>query len=97
MSKTTHTIRQARSMPEEIEKMREFLYEVEEKLLEMDGDEFFAWFSLEYAKRFSPFWQRLFFGYEVLIENACNTNLDYLSWKPEIQAALNAAEQGETE
>ena len=85
-----HGLRMARSMPKEINTMRQFLFDLEEKMydLEYDNDDLANWLMDEYKKRFEPYWQRLFSGYETMFDNACNPNLDYLAWKPELQNLL---------
>jgi len=36
-------------------------------------------------------WFRVVFGVDVLIDNCCDPDLDYLEFKPEIKSALEAA------
>lgn len=47
-------------------------------------------------------WSRVLFGFEVLLDNCCDPNLDYLDWKPEFkelhesaQTVLDAHDQNE--
>ena len=72
MAKENLQMRMARSDQKEIDSMRKFLFDLEEKMhdLEIDNDDFAHWFMEEYQKNFEPYWQRLFMGYETMFENA---------------------------
>lgn len=35
-------------------------------------------------------WNRIVMGYEVLHDNVCDPEKDYLDWKPELQAVIDA-------
>ena len=85
-------MRMARSSPEDINQLREFFFKLEELLEDWEKDEcdIGQWITENYSEQCGRHWQRLLMGYETMFENACNPNLDYLSWKPEIQEAINA-------
>lgn len=42
----------------------------------------------EWWEEHSPSWFRVVFGGQTMIDNACDPNLDYLDFKPEIKAAM---------
>lgn len=39
-----------------------------------------------------PPWRRVVHGYTVLFDNCCDPDLDYLEWKPEYKAMIEARE-----
>lgn len=90
MAETYH-LRMARCSSKDIEQMRGFLFKLEELLEECDDSfEIIDFLTEYYDDNFGRHWQRLIAGYETMFENACNPNLDYLSWKPDIQEAIMA-------
>lgn len=88
------------------------LLEIEKELIE-DGEGTSVWddhpdnrlILYEFIKRkwrsvnYSGSFQRIIMDAEVMIENACDPDLDYLEYKPEIQKALEEYNErhGETE
>ena len=91
---------------------KKMLFEIEKELIE-DGEGISVWddhpdnrlILYEFIKRkwrhanFSGSFQRIIMDAEVLIENACDPDLDYLEYKPEIQKAIEEynEQHGETE
>lgn len=86
---------------------KQLLLEIEKEVLEEDGD---YWNGkpdsrlvlFEFIKRkwkesnYSGSFGRIIMDAEVLIDNACDPELDYLEWKPEIKTALEKYEKEET-
>lgn len=86
---------------------KQLLLEIEKEVLEEDGD---CWDGrpdnrlvlFEFIKRkwkeanYSGSFGRIIMDAEVLIDNACDPDLDYLEWKPEIKEALEKYEKEET-
>lgn len=86
---------------------KQLLLEIEKEVLEEDGD---CWDGrpdnrlvlFEFIKRkwkesnHSGSFGRIIMDAEVLIDNACDPELDYLEWKPEIKEALEKYEKEET-
>ncbi len=79
------TIRVARCSQTDIEQMRTFFFALEEKIDTVDEYELGKWITDNYTDGCGRHWQRLVFGYETLLENACDPSLSYLDWKPEIK------------
>jgi hypothetical protein len=46
-----------------------------------------------YESNISHIHMRVIFGYEVLVDNVCNPDLDYLDFKPEIKKLFNINEE----
>lgn len=36
-------------------------------------------------------YERVVFGYEILVDNVCDPDKTYLDWRPDVKAALKAA------
>jgi len=85
-------LRVAKASPEDVNQMRDFLSELEE-LLESDVSTFEIgeFVSKNFDGRCGRHFQRVLFGFDTLVENACDPSLSYLEWKPEIKEALTAA------
>jgi hypothetical protein len=85
-----HGMRMARAYPEQIQAMREWFNRIEE-LLDQAGDnhqEIGEFVEKTFAANRIDEYERILFGYETLIENACDPTLTYLEFKPEILAAM---------
>ena len=92
-------ITMAKSSPEEMKKMLQFFSGLE-AIFEGEFDEFEV--NLEDAvseyvvKWWDEFldasWQRFYWGFDTLLSSAADPDLDYLDWKPEIKAILDAHE-----
>lgn len=44
-----------------------------------------------------PSWRRVVHGYQVLFDNCCDPDLDYLEWKPEYKAMIKPTDPKPTE
>lgn len=71
--------------------------EVEEESIELSESDFVERLSKLWGGRFKPvgvdcMWSRVVFGCDNLIDNVCDPNLDYLEFKPEILAKLEAVD-----
>ncbi len=77
------------------------LLKIEEELKSY-GDEDNRLILYEFIKKkwrevnYSGSFQRIVTNADVLIDNACDPNLDYLEWKPEIKKAIDKYEQEKT-
>ncbi len=76
----------AKASKEEWEAVMRFANELEEEIKypKMTDEELGAWV------REAPCLFRVVFGYQVLVDNCADPNLDHLEFKPEIKAALEA-------
>jgi hypothetical protein len=85
-------MRAAKATPADVDQMREFLFELEQMVNDAEydlhdiGTFCHARFNSDCGRHF----QRVLFGYDTLIENACDPTLSYLDWKPEIKEAITA-------
>lgn len=86
---------------------KKLLLKIEEEIRESDGET--IWDGVdnrlilyEFMKRkwmeanWCGSFQRIVTNAEVLIDNACDHNLDYLEWNPEIKEAIEKYEQEKT-
>jgi len=98
-------LRMAKSSPEEMEQMLEFFngleaifegefeqsdwgdYDEEQK--EAVGKYVAKW----WGKFLDGSWGRFYWGFDTLLRSATDPHLNYLEWKPEIKAVLNAHEE----
>jgi hypothetical protein len=80
----------AKATPEDITAMREFLFQLEEKVNDPENSlsEIGKFVHARFNSECGCHFQRILFGYETLIDNACDPSLSYLDWKPEIKKAL---------
>jgi hypothetical protein len=85
-------MKMAKASKEEWESVMRFAQELEDEIKypERTDEELGAWV------RKSPCLFRVVFGYQVLVDNCADPNLDHLDFKPEIKAALAANEKGQT-
>jgi len=62
-----------------------------------EDDDGFNWeYYMDYYQcEISHIHMRIILGFEVLIDNVCDPNLDYLDYKPEIKEKLEVEEHGE--
>lgn len=83
-------MKMARAMPPQIEATRQWFQKLEE-LMEDEGNgpfEIGAYVLKTFEQNRIDEYERILFGYETLVENACDQSLSYLEWKPEIKKAL---------
>jgi hypothetical protein len=75
---------------EEFEKLVQFFHGLDE-LIQKDPWEVDAadWLRQNFPSVENS-WQRVLLAGKTAIDNACDPNLDYLDWKPEIKIALEA-------
>ncbi len=79
-------MKMAKASKEEWEAVLRFVNELEEEIKwpQKTNEELGKWV------RNAPCMFRVVFGYQVLVDNCTDTNLDHLEFKPEIKAALEA-------
>jgi len=79
----------AKADKEEWEKVMRWVHALDEELKypEKSDDEFGAW-----VRTTAPCLFRVVFGYQILVDNACDPDADTLEFKPEIVKAMDAYE-----
>lgn len=88
--RTEYHAKMAKARPEEIDKLRQFFQDLEEKI----DDPYREDRSIgEWVRDNLPEWERTVYGYTVMFEHACDPTLSYLEFKPEIKAAMEAYER----
>ena len=98
-------LKMAKSSPEEMEKMLEFFNGLEEIFEgEFEQDDIFGDFDEDQREAVGKYvvewwdkfldgsWGRFYWGFDTLLRSAADPDLDYLEWKPEIKAILEAHE-----
>src|SRR3972149_889607 len=95
MTKEIHHLTVARARPEQVQRLREWFQELEEIVnSDKDHHEVGHWLLSTYP-RIDSEWERILFGYETLVENACDPTLSHLDFKPEIKMAMDRKSQAE--
>jgi len=84
----------AKATPADVDQMRDFLFELEQMVENArhddDIEKIGRFCHSHFPSRCGHHYQRILFGYDTLIENACDPTLSYLDWKPEIKDAITA-------
>jgi hypothetical protein len=85
-------MRMARAMPEQVQRLREWFQKLEELLEDekTDSGDYGRWISAHYHE-IAYEWERILFGYDVLVDNVCDKSLSYLEYRPEIAMAFALA------
>lgn len=80
-------MKMAKASDSEWKRVMEFINDLESefKYPEKSDEELGDWIR----KNFPPM-HRVCLGYKVLLDNCCDQNLDYLEWKPEYKAMIEA-------
>lgn len=94
MAETTQ-LRMAKATEEERQALRNFFEELE-GLLDF-GDSVQQFVEKQMEGTVGGSWQRILWGFETMIENACDPDLDYLEFKPEIREARKRIAELEAE
>jgi hypothetical protein len=83
----------AKATPEQVQTLRDWFRELQDHLEDeyADPENIGNWVLDTFKPRRIDEYERILFGFETLVENACDPALSYLEWKPEIKAALIAA------
>ena len=91
-------IKMARAYPEQIESMRKWFHELEVILDDDNKDvtDIGKFIVDTFETRRIDEYERILFGYETLVDNACDKSKSYLDWKPEIKEALTVANTAST-
>ena len=80
-------MKMAKATEEEWDRAMKFaLWVSSDEAKELDDEEF----GKQVGER-CPHLCRIIYGYKVLVDNCADPNLDYLEFKPEIKAAMEAA------
>jgi hypothetical protein len=83
-------LRMARAYPDQVQKVREWFQKLDEMVSSDSGDAVGDWLLTSYPEIENE-WERILFGYDTLIENACDQTKSYLEFKPEILDAFARA------
>ena len=98
--KTTisHGLKASKATPEDVQRVREFLQQLAEKVEDQENDlsEIGTFCHARFLSECGSHFERILFGFETLVENACDPNLGYLEWKPEIKSAMENSKAKET-
>ena len=91
-----HHMTVAKATPEQVDALRAWFHELEDVLEDPQSDplDIAEFVQDTFRQRRIDEYERILFGYETLVENACDPNLSHLEWKPEIMAALTATSAG---
>jgi hypothetical protein len=93
MAEDIHHMVCARARPEQVQRVREWFQELDEIVnSDKEHHEVGHWLLSTYP-RVDGEWERILFGYETMVENACDPTLSYLDFKPEIKAAMDQKNQ----
>lgn len=60
-----------------------------------DGSFSWEFYSSYYQENISHIWNRILFGFEVLVDNVCDPELDYLDFNKELKAMIKRAEENQ--
>lgn len=82
----------AKATPADVDEIRNFLFELEEMVNNPENStrDIGTFCHAHFVSKCGRHFQRILFGYDTLIENACDPSLPYLDWKPEIKEAITA-------
>ena len=102
-------MRMAKASEKDIQSVIEFFQAIEEFMeygTSQDGEESVAIDDAQFVEKLRDMWGHMFgpakvngawlrvvFGCANLIANCCDPSVDYLDWKPEIKAAVEAAKR----
>lgn len=86
-------LRCARAYPKQIQKVREWFQQLEDVMEDEHNaaSDYGDWLS-KHHHEVEGEWERILFGYETMFDNACDPNLSYLAFKPEILQKLEIVE-----
>lgn len=85
----TYQLRQAKADQKDFDELLGFLQTIDDMADNGDDAEEIGAYVIDYfATCRGGGWQRVVWGYDVLVKNAADPELDYLDWKPEIKAIL---------
>lgn len=90
-------MKMARAYPDQLQRTREWFQKIEE-MLDDEGSgpfEVGAFIMKTFEKNRIDEYERILFGYETLIDNACDQTKSYLEFKPEILVAIAVASRAE--
>lgn len=91
-----HYIRQARASFDDIQRVRVFCNTLSDLMEDGASDnDVLSFLDNQFQDGLGSHYDRILFGYETLVNNACDTSLSYLDWKPEIKAAMEMYAQAQ--
>lgn len=82
----THQIRMAKASQDDVDEVRSFLSELEEKTdnYDISDGELGEWVNQNFHCVYGKY-ERMLVGFSVLVDNMCDQNIDYLDYTPEIK------------
>lgn len=93
MTEVTHHMTAAKCSTEDLGQVREFLRKLEELVHAGSHKDLVEFVERNFEHHCGRHYERLIFGYETLVENACDPNVSHLEWKPEIKHLIEEAGQ----
>ena len=64
-----------------------------EEIKTEDGSFSWEYYASYYQENISHIWSRILFGFEVLVDNVCDPELDYLDYKKELKQLMEDKEK----
>ena len=91
-------LRCARAYPDQIQKVREWFQQLEDVMDDEhnSASDYGDWLRNHYHEVEGE-WERILFGYETMFDNACDPNLTYLAFKPEILEKMQQGSNKDTQ
>lgn len=82
----------AKASHEDVDQMRKFLFALDDMVNSPESSihDIGTFCHAHFNNKCGRHFQRILFGYDTLVENACDPDLSYLDWKPEIKEAITA-------
>ena len=89
----THYMTAAKCSTEDLGQVREFLRKMEELVHAGSHKDLVEFVERNFDQHCGRHYERLIFGYETLVDNACDPNVSHLEWKPELKQIIEEAGQ----
>lgn len=84
----SYSIVMAKAPQADLDAVRQFLDALQTNVEDdVDEETLGRWVRNAYPE-IEGIWERILFGYETLVANACDPTLTYLDWKPEIKQLM---------
>jgi hypothetical protein len=93
MTEVTHHMTAAKCSPDDIDQIRAFLQKLETLVHSGTHKDLVEFVEKNFDHLCGRHYQRLIFGYETLLENACDPSVTHLAWKPELKHLIEEAGQ----
>jgi hypothetical protein len=93
MTDTTHHMKAAKCSTEDVDQVRAFLQQLETMVHSGTNKDLVEFIEKNFDAHCGRHYERLLFGYETMIENACDPSVSYLEWRPELKQIIEEAGQ----